>query len=285
VLRIDPAAPPLWRTPDSLQFGHDPALALLEDVPPGMEHVIHALALGTDRRTLDRTAAQAGIQDVDALLQRLDPVLIDGGPEPRPLTVAVHGAEDLAAFLRPWLVPPGEDGADVVVLVAHHLVAPADTVRWLAEDVPHLPLVFDDQAALIGPFVVPGRTPCLRCAEEHRLQDPARRAIAAQLLRRGPARTTRSIRVRLGACAALGDALDALRETGTTGLEAAALRVAADGTISRERRPWHDRCWCRRPDAAAPKDPAPRGTATDAAPPAAVPATAPTTAAGGPWPA
>lgn len=285
VLRIDPATPPLWRTPDSLQFGHDPAVARLDGVPAGAEHVIHALALGTDRRSLERTADRAGVDDLGALLLRLDRVLLRRSPEPPPLAVAVHGAEDLAALVRPWFAPAADGRTDVVVLVAHHLVPPADTVRWLAEDVPHLPLVFGDQAALVGPFVVPGRTPCLRCAEEHRLEDPARRAIAAQLLRRGPGRTARSIRARLTACAALGDALDALAETGTTGLEGFALRVAPDGTISRERRPWHDRCSCRPADGPAPTAPAPRGTGTAGAPPAAAPASAPTTSAAGPAPA
>ena len=285
MLRIDPAAPPLWRTPDSLQFGHDPALARLDDVPPGAEHVIHALALGIDRRGLETTAFRAGVEDLDGLLDRLDAVLLHGEPEPRPLAVAVEGPEDLAALLRPWFVPPVGDARDVVVVAAHHLVPPAATVRHLAEDVPHLAVVFDDQAAVVGPYVVPGRTPCLRCAEEHRLEDPARRAIAAQLLRRGPARTATSLRTRLTACAAIADALDALRDTGATGLEAAALRIAPDGTVSREPRPWHDRCSCRRPDGPAPTAPAPRGTATAAAPPAEAPPSAPTTGGGGPSPA
>jgi hypothetical protein len=212
-------------------------------------------------------------------------VLLRGAAEPRPLAVTVEGPGDLAAMLRPWFAPPGAGGPDLVVVVAHHLVPPAATVRRLAEDVPHLAVVFDDQAAVVGPHVVPGRTPCLRCAEEHRLEDPARRAIAAQLLRRGPARTATSLRTRLTACAAIGDALDALRDTGSTGLEGAALRIAPDGTVSREPRPWHDRCSCRRPDGPAPTAPAPRGTGTGAAPPAAAPASGPTTAGAGPSPA
>jgi hypothetical protein len=285
VLRIDPAAPPLWRTPDSLQFGHDPELVRLDGVPQGAEEVLHALVLGTDRRGLEAIAAGSGLQDLDGLLTRLAGVLVDGGPEPPPLAVAVDGAPDLVALVSPWFSAADDGHPDVVVVVAHHLVPPADTVRHLAEDLPHVALVFDDQAAVVGPHVIPGRTPCLRCAEEHRLDDPARRAVAAQLLRRGPARTTRSIRTRLAACAALGNALDALRIGARTGLEGAALRIAPDGGISRERRPWHARCSCRSADGPAPTAPAPRGSATDGALPVAAPGSAPTTAGGGPAPA
>lgn len=285
MLRIDPAAPPLWRTPDSLQFGLDPVLARLDAVPDGAERVIHALVLGTDRTRLEQIAADAGLDDLDALLARLDGVLQRRDPAPPPPTVAVDGAPDLADLVRPWFAPQEPERPDVVIVVAHHLVPPADTVRRLAEDVPHLALVFGDQAAVVGPFVVPGATPCLRCAEEHRLDDPARRAIAAQLLRRGPARTSTSVRVRLAACSALGDALDALRHDGVTGLEGTALRVAPDGTLSREPRPWHERCSCRWTSAPAPSARVPRGIGRAAAPPAAARATAPTTAGDGPWPA
>jgi len=284
VLRIDPAASPLWRTPDSLQFGHDPALARLDDVPPGTEDVLHALTRGIDRAGLDAVARRAGLADLDGLLRRIDPVLDRPAADPPPLAIAVAGAADLVAAVGDQLGPVPDGRADVVVLLAHHLVAPADTIRWLAEDRAHLAVVFDDQAAVVGPFVVPGSTPCLRCAEEHRLDDPARRAIAAQLLRRGAARTARSLRTRLTVLAALGDALDGLRVAGRTGLEGAALRIAPDGTVSRGRRPWHDRCSCREP-VAAPTAPAPRGTGTAGAPPAAAPRIAPTTSAAGRAPA
>lgn len=285
VLRIDPSAPPLWRTPDSLQLGHDPALAVLEDVPDGAEQVLHALAAGTSRRQLEAVAEEAGLADLDGLLTRLRPALRRGRADPPPLRIAVDGPPDLAELVRPWFGPPAADAPDVAIVIAHHLVPPADTVRRLADDVPHIAVVFGDQAAVVGPFVVPGRTPCLRCAEEHRLDDPAWRAIAAQLLRRGPARTATSIRTRLTACGALGDALDTLREAGRTDLEGVALRIAPDGTISRVPRPWHGRCSCRSPDAAAPSAPAPTGSATVDGPPAWAPPSAPTTPGGGPAPA
>lgn len=285
MLRIDPAAPPLWRTPDSLQFGHDPALAVLDDVPPGAEHVLHALSIGAGRRRLEAVAAEAGLADLDALLRRIRPALVSRTFDPPPLRIAVDGPPDLADLVRHWFGPAADAAPDVVVVVAHHLVPPAETVRRLAEDLPHVALTFGDQAAVVGPAVVPGGTPCLRCAEEHRLDDPAWRAIAAQLLRRGPARTARSIRVRLAACSVLGDALDRMRDGAPTGLEGVAVRIAADGAVSRVPRLWHERCSCRSAAAAGPPDPAPTGSGTDAAPPAAAPPSAPTTPGAGPAPA
>ncbi len=285
MLRIDPAAAPLWRTPDSLQFGHDPALAVLDDVPAGAERVLHALMPGADRRRLETVAKEAGLDDLDGLLALLSPVLVHGTADAPPLRVAVDGPPDVAEVVRPWFGPAAVGTPDVVIVVAHHLVPPADTVRRLAEDVPHVAVVFGDQSAVVGPFVVPGRTPCLRCAEEHRLDDPTWRAIASQLMRRGPARTATSIRTRLIACGALGDALDLLRTGCETGLEGTAIRVAPDGTVSRVPRPWHERCSCRSPNGPAPSVPARTGNGTDADPPVAAPRTSPTTREAGPAPA
>jgi hypothetical protein len=281
VLRIDPAARPLWTTPDRLQFGTDPVLAVLDPVPVGAERVVHALGAGTDRTALEAVAAEAGLADLDGLLDALGPALLTRPTrQAPPLGVAIDGPDDLVAAMRPWFAPPA-GRPDVVVVAAHHLVPPAAGVRRLAEDLPHVALVFGDQAAVVGPFVVPGATPCLRCADEHRLEDPTWRAVAAQLLRRSTSRTAASTRVRLAAAAVLGDALEAVRDGRPTGLEGAAVRIAADGGISRSPRPWHAACWCRRPSAA----PAPRGTATAAAPPAAAPPSAPMTSGGGPAPA
>ena len=281
MLRIDPAARPIWRTPDRLQLGLDPVLAELDPVPPGAEQVVHALTLGVDRRGLAAVAAAGGLEDLDGLLDRLRPALLERrDPEPEPLQVAVDGPPDLAALIRPWFAPVETDRPDIAVVAAHHLVPPEATIRRLAADVPHVALVFGDQAVLLGPLVIPGRTPCLRCADEHRLgDDPTWRAVAAQLLRRTTSRTATSLRTRLAASAALGDALESFRSGAPTGLEGLAMRIGADGSVSRVPRPWHAACWCRSPT------PAPPGTGTAGAPPAAAPATWPTTAAGGPWPA
>lgn len=58
----------------------------------------------------------------------------------------------------------------------------------LALDVPHLAVCVRGARATIGPFVLPGLTSCLRCADLHRAdQDPAWPRVAVQLQHRRPA--------------------------------------------------------------------------------------------------
>lgn len=57
--------------------------------------------------------------------------------------------------------------------------------EWLGQvrHRPHLPVVIRETTALIGPFVLPGQTPCLRCVELTRGdRDPAWPMLAAQLI-------------------------------------------------------------------------------------------------------
>ncbi|WP_432564268.1 hypothetical protein [Kineococcus sp. SYSU DK003] len=63
--------------------------------------------------------------------------------------------------------------ADVLVLVDDHVARPvlADGVQ--ADGVPHLSVVLRDTDAVVGPFVVPGRSACLRCLDRaHSDADP-----------------------------------------------------------------------------------------------------------------
>lgn len=249
MLRIDPAARPLWRSPDAVQFGDDPVLAVLDPVPPGCEPVLAALVDGAPRSRLEGLADDAGLtrDALDGLLAALHPVLATRRPPLLPvLRIGVDAPEGLAGALAALLhLEPVDDDPDLVLVAAHHLVGPAATVRWLQRDVPHLGLVFGDQAVVVGPLVLPGATPCLRCAEEHRLDEPARRAIGAQLLRRTGSRTARALPVRLRAALLVAEALSQVQAGAPTGLEGAALRMTPDGAVSRVPRPWHARCSCR----------------------------------------
>lgn len=68
------------------------------------------------------------------------------------------------------------------------VLAPIGSVvppEWLGQvrHRPHLPVVIRETTALIGPFVLPGQTPCLRCVELTRGdRDPAWPMLAAQLI-------------------------------------------------------------------------------------------------------
>jgi hypothetical protein len=71
---------------------------------------------------------------------------------------------------------------DVVVTITEEAVDPARSLSLLAADVAHLPVVLRAADATIGPFVEPGRSPCLRCLDLHRADlDPAWPAVLAQL--------------------------------------------------------------------------------------------------------
>lgn len=261
VLRIDPAAALVWRSPDTLQIGVDPPLAVLPDLPPTAERLLTALVAGTDLASLGLLAEARGFTpgELERLLEALEPALTRPAA-PTPSSVLVEAPPNLLPLLGvadgltardPDDPLPAERPA-LVVLAGHHVLAPWLAARWLTVDVPHLPVVFGERAAVLGPLVVPGDSPCLRCAEEHRIdRDPAWPVVAAQLLASGPAPATRAPALRLELAARLANAVRAGRQGAWTGLSGRAVRVAADGSVSRLARPWHARCSCRSPVPAA----------------------------------
>ena len=260
MLRIDPAAALVWRSPSTLQIGVDPPLAVLTDLPPTAERLVAALVAGTDAPTLTALATDRLVDPV-ALQQLLDAVAPALLPEPAPPfpPVLVEGPPDLVAglgvaerLLAHDPAAPAPADPPLVLLAAHHVLAPGRAARWLARDVPHLPVVFGERAAVIGPFVIPGGTPCLRCAEEHRLEaDPAWPVLAAQLLAQRRAAAADAPALRLELHARLATAIRSIRSGGDAGLAGSAVRIASDGSVSRLPRPWHARCSCRSPHPAA----------------------------------
>lgn len=146
------------------------------------------------------------------------------------------------------------DRPDVVVLTAHGAIDPRAGDALLRDDVPHLAVVVRESDVVVGPLVLPGRSPCLRCLDLHRsARDPLWPRVVAQLAvprRRGhppPEETALSTAVAgLAALQVLGQ-LDG-RVPASLG---ATLEVALpDGLVSR--RPWttHPSCGCRWPVAA-----------------------------------
>lgn len=75
------------------------------------------------------------------------------------------------------------DQISLAVLISSDITNPASYQPWLARDVPHLSVVFDEEGVEVSPLVVPGRTSCLGCYEKHRLETtPNWPVIAPQLL-------------------------------------------------------------------------------------------------------
>lgn len=199
MLRLDARLPIVWRTPTSLQIGVDPVRALLADVSDGDAQLIDALTIGVTRAGLDMLAERAGVAParVDEVLAELAlalrvPHSVSFAP---PLAVIGHGigAERVAAVLReaghPVTVTVTSEQSDTrppmaAVLVSGHVFDPFEHQRWLRRDVPHLPIVFSESGATIGPLVMPGISACLTCIEQQRTAvDSAWPALAAQLWR------------------------------------------------------------------------------------------------------
>ncbi len=248
-LRLDPALPLVWRTPDDLQVGAAAPIAVFEgagDVETGLiaalRHGVHLSTLLTigsglgaspervhevvDRLAAgfvgdddDRAGARASATSraehgrADAAARRPRTVAVDGtGPLPDLIAANLSALGHAVIRLQP--LAPGEaahpadlPGPDVVVIVAAWAVTPARHLPWLRRDLPHLAVVGDDAGVRVGPFVEPGRGPCLRCLDlAARDADAAWPVIAAQLAGR-PA-PVEPARLRFDAAALAAAAVD-----------------------------------------------------------------------------
>ena len=75
------------------------------------------------------------------------------------------------------------DTVTAAVLTANDIVDPNSYQTWLARDVPHVAICFDEEGVEISPLVLPGKTPCIGCIEKARFEaDSNWQTIAPQLL-------------------------------------------------------------------------------------------------------
>lgn len=203
MLRLDPAYPPVWRSPTALQFGAE-AVARIDDPEPWQLRVVRELERGIPDTAFVPLAEAFGAPAADdavRLLSRLrraltapdevrasaEVVLCDPVPDAQRHAVAAG----LAAAGLDVVASDGahssdaSDAAPTVVVLAHRLVLPAAVAPLMADDVPHLPVVLTGSGADIGPLVVPGVTACLSCvAARRRDEDPAWPLVMSQLLGR-----------------------------------------------------------------------------------------------------
>lgn len=142
--------------------------------------------------------------------------------------------------------PPG----DLVVLVESAVADAAAADHLLAADVPHLSVVVGEAGATVGPLVLPGRGPCLRCLELHRGdRDPGWPQLLAQLLSgRRDGRAEETTCASLTAALACLQVLGHLDGVGTPAALAATLEIELpDGLVSRRDWPAHPACGCHWP--------------------------------------
>lgn len=132
---------------------------------------IGSAGTGLARAGLSAAIAESGL-DARRVLDRRGGVgvAVEGEGLPR----AVERARDL-------LVGAGAGtGHDVVLLIGS-----ADPDRslvddWVRADLPHVFLTATEGILRVGPFVVPGRTACLRCIDAHHTEHDPRRALVIQ---------------------------------------------------------------------------------------------------------
>ncbi|QHC58133.1 TOMM precursor leader peptide-binding protein [Rathayibacter sp. VKM Ac-2760] len=255
VLQLDPRLPLLWRSATTVQFGLDHPRALLDGVGYAEELLLDALRAGTSAGTARLIATRAGASDsrVDEVLAALRPVLvrsIDPGPPAAP-RVVVEGTGSAADALRSLLRGEGcelvgdEGLPGLAVLIADFAVAPARAAHWLSSDVPHLAVVFGDEAVRIGPLVEPGTGPCLHCADRDRIDlDPDWPRLVIQVL--GATASTRTPLASATVAVAAADAALRRLHAGWTGLRDGVRTYSdASGAFSELRLEPHPECACR----------------------------------------
>lgn len=158
--------------------------------------------------------------------------------------------EDAAAEVLRQTTPrvrtsaPAGTRPDVSVLVEHGVANPVRARPLVREDLPHLSVVVADVDVTVGPLVVPGRGPCLRCLDLHRCDDDPRWPAVATQVAACPPRGVESSLAWLGAALAVTQVLAHLdgREAAAHG---ATLEVDATNPVPRltPRTP-HPECGC-----------------------------------------
>lgn len=257
--RLAPHAPLLLRDDGTVQFGIDGAPTVRAD-EEWIEPLLRRLRAGFRRSSFDVIAHAAGAPRAAArdLLAMLEPLLVDD-PPPLPRVWVEAGAvrdarcaHRLREALADERVAAGDltRADDVAVIVLPGTAAALQLAPYLRDDIPHLPIAVERRRAVVGPLVVPGRTPCLACRDGHaRDRDPAWPLLHAQMIGRDPGPVSVALIAGAGAAAA---ALLAAGPAAST-----VVTLAADGSRATTEVPFHEGCRCREPSSRSP-----RGSAT-----------------------
>ncbi len=189
---VRPAAA-VWRSAGVLQVGIDPPSLVLDGVPSALAHAVGLLAHPCTQEELGTLLPQLDRHWLAWLLARLAEadLLTPAEPEPVP-SLPVVGVGALAEAvarsvadtrLAPVRVdpaglavlPPRPDGPELV-LVASSTAEPdrALTDTLFREGRSHLVVRIEPDRAVVGPLVVPGQTPCVRCQDLTRVRLDAR---------------------------------------------------------------------------------------------------------------
>lgn len=262
--RLNPSAPLLWRDERTLQIGDDEGLRIEADAE-WVEPLLSRLRSGFRRGAFDVIAHAAGAprDAARALLARLEPELREDPATPRPAWVESAGATDGRSEyrMRESLIDEGVTISEthqppaVAVVLVRGAAAALQFASYLREDVPHLPVSFEQGRVTIGPLVIPGSSPCLACRDANATaSDPAWPLLHSQLIGRDPGL------IRAAQVAEAGR-LVAMLLANQDPAHAQTVRISADGQPLWRSALFHEECQCR-----GPWFPSQRGTAMAPAP-------------------
>lgn len=139
--------------------------------------VVAVVGLGRVGMVLADTLASAGVGTLaldDARQVRAGDVGIGGLRDRHVGRARAEGAAEVLSGRYPALRVGGDGQApDVVVVVFDEVADSVRTVRLMVEGVPHLVVTVREGDVVVGPFVLPGQTPCITCLDCRRTElDP-----------------------------------------------------------------------------------------------------------------
>lgn len=174
----------VWREPGVLQVGLDDPALVLEGVPAGLAAAVPLLAAPCTADELDALLPDLGGSWVSWLVQRLAEAGLLRPAEPTPLpALAVVGAGALADAVTTALAEAGVPATQCDAVEFTHMPSPGEqpslvvlagctaepdrgvTDTLFREGRSHLVVRLEPDRAVVGPFVRPGHTPCVRCLD------------------------------------------------------------------------------------------------------------------------
>jgi hypothetical protein len=167
----------VWRNHTDAQIGVDPVRAVLTIDTRERAHALAALIRGDN---LHRIAELWGEPEFEALLPSLATAL-EPPPVSIPSRIVVDGMTQSSVAIADGLRAAGHHATvashtgtecggtpDLAILTSSFTVSPLDYQKWMAADVPHLPVILGERTVTVGPIILPGRTACVSCIERHR---------------------------------------------------------------------------------------------------------------------
>ena len=259
--RLPLGVPLLRRDRTHLQVGLDPAVVLPD--APDVRALLHRLRDGEDTRpdspatraALTRLAAAGLLEDpaADAVRRerrRACTVVLDA---PEELTAAIGAVLRRAGLgvLAPGAPLPAHRGGEgapstaplCALVVRDGILARGDLDEATRTGLPHLVIASDHAGTVIGPFVVPGVSTCVRCVDAHRSTRDPRWPVLVEQAARQAAPPRDPVRHALAISWAAGD-LRLWAEGRTPSTWSATVRVEDTMALTRESWERHPACGC-----------------------------------------